>query len=46
MVMINATDTSGVARVQPEEVDPFLATSMVRLFMKYQLEQQKLARGD
>ena len=35
VVMVNATDLTGMQHVQPEEVDPFLSLSMVRSYIAY-----------
>ena len=43
VVMVNATEVTGVPQVQPEEVDPFLEISIVQMFLRYQQEQQQLA---
>ena len=39
MVMVNATDVTGLQHVQPEEVDPFLSLSMVWSYIEYSRRQ-------
>ena len=45
VVMVNATDLTGIPHVQPEEVDPFLSLAMVRSFIQYsrQLNEGRVA---
>ena len=46
MVMLNSSKTLELETVQPEEVDPFLALSMSRLYMEYRLDLQHSAAGE
>ena len=43
--MLNVTEVPGVTQVQPEEVDPFLAILMSRMFLEYHLTQQGVTSG-
>merc|ERR1712055_362860 len=45
VVMVNATDLTGIPHVQPEEADPFLSLAMVRSFIQYsrQLNEGRVA---
>ena len=45
MVMVNAMDVTVVTQVLPKEVDPFLVISMVRMFMRYKIEQLQLTKS-
>ena len=45
MVMLNETEVPMVARIQPKEVDPFLAILMSRMFLEYGLTQQGINSG-
>ena len=43
--MFNASDVLRVDQVQLREVDPFLAISISRMFIEYQLDIQGAAKG-
>ena len=46
LVVLNSSETLDLETVQPEEVDPFLALSMSRLYMEYWRDTQHTATGD
>ena len=46
MIVMNSSKTLDLETVQPEEVDPFLALFMSRMYMEYWREVQHSAAGD
>ena len=44
-VLLNSSAAPGVPQIQPEEVDPFLALALNRMFVKYRLETLGAANG-
>ena len=46
VVMLNVSKSLDLESVQPEEVDPFLALSMSRMYLEYRLDLQGTAAGE
>ena len=46
VVMLNVSKSLGLETVPPEEVDPFLALSMNRMYLEYWLDLQNTAAGE
>ena len=44
-MLVNATTAPGVPQIRPEEVDPFLALTLSRMFLQYRLEIQDTTSG-
>ena len=46
LVVVDSSASLDLETVQPEEVDPFLALSMSRMYIEYWRDMQHAAKGD